>query len=272
MFVAKEFAKAACHVELLCTQYDEDIDVLPSFFTNLGSLHRSVLDVNPQLKIRKLPLIYDILNKAYQNSTADYIIYTNVDIGLQPYFYEFVAQKIAEGHDALVINRRRLKPTYNKIEELPLIYADLGKSHPGFDCFVFHRSLFEKFILGDISVGISFIGVALAHNIFSLAQKPLYVPDALLTFHIGMDVLVPRSNAFYFHNKKEFFTKVYPQLVPHFSLHKFPYAALPIHKRALKWILNPSLFTKNYLNLQGKSIFYKVKTTVDEIRWRILQK
>ena len=120
--------------------------------------------------------------------------------------------------------------------------------------------------------GVSFIGVALAHNIFSLAEKPLYIPDQHLTFHIGGAVLVQRKNDFYKHNKTEFFTKVQPALKPYFNLQKFPYAALSMPKRALKWMLNPSLFTKNYLELEGKSFKQKSKTRLDEIRWRILQK
>ena len=73
-------------------------------------------------------------------------------------------------------------------------------------------------------------------------------------------------------SSKEFFEKIYPQLKPHFDLKKFPYGALPLPKRAIKWMLNPSIFTKNYLNLEGQNIFRKIKANLDEIRWRILQK
>ena len=272
ILAAQERAKLMCEVSLYTTQYEEDKEIIPSGFSVLPNLERSVLDVYSELKVRKLPLIADILKVLQENSNADYFIYTNVDIGLMPHFYTYVALQIAKGHDALVVNRRRLQSKYTKVEELPEIYADLGASHPGFDCFVFKRSLLEKFVLGDICVGVSFIGVALAHNIFSLAEKPLYIPDQHLTFHIGVDVLVPRSNAFYKHNRSEFFTKVQAALKPFFKLEKFPYAALPFPKRALKWILNPSLFTKNYLELEGKSFKQKSKTRLDEIRWRILQK
>jgi hypothetical protein len=272
MLRAKSFVKNKAKVDLFCTQYEEDTSIIPVGFEVLANLERSVLDINPKLLNRKLPLIKDIIQSLLDNSTAEYLVYTNADIGLMPYFYDFVVNKIDAGHDALVINRRRLLSIYKNIKDLPLIYADLGASHPGFDCFVFKRSLAEKFVLADICVGISFIGVSMAHNIFSFAEKPLFVPDAHLTFHLGTDVLVPRTNDFYKHNRKEFFTKVFPALKPHFRIENFPYAALPIHKRALKWILNPSLFTKNYLELEGKSFVQKCKTRLDGIRWRILQK
>ena len=272
MLAAQERAKSSFKVNLYTTQFEEDKTIIPDGFEVLPNLKRSVSDCNPLLSDRKLPLIADILKILEENSDAEYFIYSNADIGLMPHFYQYVTQKLNEGYDALVINRRRLNARYTKIEELPEIYADLGASHPGFDCFVFKRSLIKKFVLGDICVGISFIGVALAHNVFSLAEKPLFIPDQHLTFHIGVDVLVPRSNAFYKHNRGEFFNVVQPALAPHFELKKFPYAALAFPKRALKWILNPSLFTLNYVDLERKSFLQKCKTLVDEIRWRILQK
>lgn len=270
---AQSFCQEEAEIFLVTTQYEEDLPIIPDYFKILSNLERSILDVHPELKRKKLPLIKDILQKAVEECPlADYIIYTNVDIGLMPHFYDFVIQKIHLGHDAIVINRRRIPNRYFRIEDLPSIYSDLGRSHPGFDCFVIKKSIIEQFILDDICIGISFLEACLVHNIFSFAQNPLFIPDGHLTFHIGMDVLVPRNNDFYRHNRKTFFNKIYPQLKPHFDLKKFPYGNVKWPKRAINWMLNPALFTRNYLNLEGKSIKQKVKTYLDEIRWRILQK
>lgn len=272
MLRAKAQAKNAENIDLCTTQYEEDKSIIPEGFTVLSNLKRSVLDVNPAVQNRKLPLIGDIIEVAHKETTGDYIIYTNADIGLMPYFYDFVCDKIEAGYDALVINRRRVKSTYQSVDQLPEIYSDMGLSHPGFDCFVFRRDLVDQMILGDICVGVSFIGVALAHNLFALAENPLYVDNQHLTFHIGTQVLVPRKNAFYTHNRKAFFEKVFPALKPNMRLEKFPYALLPWPKRMVKWMLNPSLFTRNYLELEGQSFLQKCKTRLDEIRWRILQR
>lgn len=269
---AQKFALQAENIKLFTVQFEEDIAIIPKEFQQLSNLSRSVLDVNSNLKKRPLPLVKDIFEKFKEIENADYYLYTNMDIALMPSFYDSLFSYIRLGHDAVVINRRRLSSKYNAIEQLPLMYADLGKSHPGFDCFLMHKSLLEKFILGNICVGISFFETTLIHNLASFAQKPLFVTDAHLTFHIGMEVLVPRKNAFYNHNKKEFFNNIYPKLKPHFSLKKFPYTSLPIYKRALKWMLNPSIFSLNYLRLEGQNIFQKSKAYLDEIRWRILQK
>lgn len=272
MLRAKHNSLYEREIELYTTQFEEDREVIPAGFNVLSNLDRSVLDVNSQLKNRKLPLIADILLKVKEAAPFDYVIFTNMDIALMPYFYDAVFSCLKKGHDALVINRRRISDRYKSIEELPLMYADLGKSHPGFDCFVIKASLLDRFILGDICVGISFLEATLVHNIFSFAENPLYIPDAHLTFHIGMDVLVPRNNVFYQHNRREFFENIYPKLRPYFELKKFPYSTLPLPKRVLKWMLNPSIFTRNYLNLEGKNLWQRTKARLDEVRWRILQK
>jgi hypothetical protein len=270
--IAQSYSKYRQNITLCTTQFEEDRAIIPPDFKVLSNLERSVLDSNNDLKGRKLPLIADILAKLPEAGEADYYVFTNMDIALMPYFYDTVFSYIDKGHDAIVINRRRIKPGYKSPEELPLMFAEMGLSHPGFDCFVFSKDLLQKLILENICVGISFLEVTLVHNLFSFARNPLFVPDAHLTFHIGMEVLVPRNNAFYQHNRNEFFKKIYPKLKPHFSLQKFPYASLPLHQRALKWMLNPSLFTVNYLRLEGYSFLQKIKARLDEIRWRILQK
>jgi hypothetical protein len=266
MLVAKNFSSS--NVQIVTTQFEEDVEIIPKEFKQLSNLTRSVLDVNPKLTHRKLPLIADIFQKLTEVD-ADYYVFTNVDIALMPSFYDSIQALINLGHDAIIINRRRLKKTYSTVVELPLMYADLGKSHPGFDCFVFHKDLLHQFILDEICVGISFLEVGLIHNLLAFAKNPLYVPDAHLTFHIGMDVLVPRKqNPFYWHNRTVYFQKIEPLLKDKFLLAKFPYSKEKRIKRALKHALNPSLFTRNYLHLEIKNW----KDRFNEWRWNFLQK
>lgn len=272
--IAQAFSsKRLYEVNVYTTQFEEDRSIIPEGFIQLSNLQKSVLDVNPTLKGKKLPLIGSIMGKLEEIESADFVIYTNMDIALMPYFYDTVFEYLQQGHDALVINRRRISKRYQSVEELPLMYADMGKSHPGFDCFVIKKSLLPQFIWGEICVGISFLEATFVHNIFSFSENPLYIPDAHLTFHLGMDVLVPRKkNPYYWHNRNEFFTKIQPELQAHFDLKKFPYGSLPFPQRALKWILNPSIFTRNYIRLEGKNWRQQIKYRLDELRWRILQK
>lgn len=277
-------------VKLYTTQFEEDVEIIPEGFIILPNLKCSVLDVDATLAERKLPLIKDILASLFQASTADYFIYTNADIGLMPNFYTEVFHLIENNKcDAIIINRRRLKAIYTSTKELEHIYKDKGKSHPGFDCFVFKRSLLEKFILDEICVGIPFLGVSLAYNIFSFANKPIYVFDKHLTFHIGMNVLPERNNSFYKHNFNSFFHKIKPLLRKDFRLQKFPYANKRWIVQLFKFGLNPSLNTKDFLEMKfpkvfkakeklsiasysSKASFFKLKGWINEIRWRLLEK
>ncbi len=264
--------KSPIEVILCTTQYDEDKEIIPDYFHQLSNLNRSVESINPSLKGRKLPLIKDILEKTNELSDVDYIIYTNVDIAVMPNFYETIHEYIHLGHDAIIVNRRRISNKYSSKEELPLMYAELGKSHPGFDCFIFKKKLLNQLILDEICVGIPFLEVSLLHNLLAFAEKPLVLFDKHLTFHLGMDVLGFNKNAYYFHNKQTFFKKISPKLKDKYQLDKFPYAELPAYKRLFKWGLNPSLFTIDYLNLEGKSRVERIKLKLDEFRWRFLQR
>lgn len=270
---AKEFAEnETIEIVLATTQFLEDKEIIPNLFVQLSDLTRSVNDINPLLNTRKLPLLKDILDKSKEVKNVDYIIYTNVDIGLMPYFYNAVGRYIEKGHDAIIINKRRLTSKFQNVSELPEIYANLGRSHPGFDCFVFKADLLEKLMLDDICIGVPFSGVSLLHNIVTLSTNSITLTDSHLTFHIGMNVLSFRKDEYYEHNRKVYFTNIHPKLKGQFNLKKFPYAKERRLTRAVKWMLNPSIFTIDYLNLEGKSSWQRVKLKLDEIRWRILQR
>ena len=261
-------------IELIqcCTQYSEDEEVVPSYFKKLSNLKRSVKDVNSKLNGRKLPLIKDILFKTLEIENVDYIIYTNVDIALMPFFYDTVHQYIKEGNDFISINRRRLENKYDAVKQLPQMYAELGKSHPGFDCFIFKQSLLEKLHLDGICVGVPFLEVSLLHNLLSVAENPKILFDKHLSFHVGMNVLGFKKDDYYSHNRATYFNSIHPKIKSKFDLKKFPFSEERKLTRMIKWALNPSMLTIDYLNLEGKNSLQKAKLKLDEIRWRILQR
>lgn len=273
MHRAKRYSEIeSFNIILATTQFIEDKETIPDYFLQLSNLDKSVNDYNASLFKRKLPLISDILQKTNEVKKVDYIIYSNVDIALMPFFYNSIHECIKEGHDFISVNRRRLENKYNAVEQLSKMYAELGKSHPGFDCFIFKQSLLEKLHLDEICVGVPFLGVSLLHNLLAVAENPKVLLDKHLSFHIGMNVLGFKKDEYYQHNRNTYFHKIYPEIKNKFDLSKFPYKGEKKLKRLIKWVLNPSVFTTDYLNLEGKSNFRKIKLKVDEIRWRILQR
>ncbi len=271
MQVAQAQANGA-RVDLLAVCFPEDEPVVPSYFTLLPFLTRSVLDVKGIKATKKLPFIKEILEALAANTDAEYLIYTNADIILQPYFYQVVAAYINQGHDALIINRRRIAPIYDSPDQLPLIWAQTGNPHPGYDCFVFHRSLLNKFVLSDIILGTPFIDATLAHNVFAHSQSYLLLDHHHLTAHLGMEVMPERKKELYWHNRNTFFKTILPTLKPYLTDQKLPYASDSWIGKQLRRVLNPAIFTSLSVELEGKSKAEKIKWYLNELRWTFLGK
>jgi len=269
MRVAKQFAQATADVQLFTTQYAEDRAIIPPFYQQLPDLARSVLDIRSFKNKRKFPLIKDILQALYDATDADYLIYTNSDIALMPQFYAAVQKFIAMGYDAYIINRRRVSKKYKSVDDIPKMWSDVGASHPGFDCFVLHRSLFPKFILENVCVGVPFVEAALAYNIFAFSKNYKLFTDQHLTIHIGMEVMPERDTEYHQYNQAEF-NKIYAQLRPHLSSEKLPYSELPFYQKAIKWGLNPAVFILPHLEIEAEGRWEKLKFSLNEIRWRWL--
>ncbi|HOP46456.1 MAG TPA: hypothetical protein PK874_02230 [Desulfobacteraceae bacterium] len=132
-------------------------------------------------------MIKDILDRLYEATDADYMIYTNVDIALMPFFYIVVNRIIESGYDAFVINRRTISKTFERPEDIPLMYSQVGEKHRGYDCFVFKRSAYPEYQLGNTCIGTGRIGAVLAVNLIYNAKQFKEFTDLHVTFHIGND-------------------------------------------------------------------------------------
>lgn len=269
MRIAKEFAADKVDVELLSVQYPEDHGIIPGFFKKLPDLQRSVLDVNSFSKQRKLPLIKDILHKLYHSTDSEYLIYTNADIAVMPQFYLALNDMISGGLDAFIINRRRVSQRFKSVSDIPLMWSEIGDTHPGFDCFVFHRNLFPKLILENVCIGVPFLEAAMAYNLFALSSNFNLFTHLHLTVHIGMEVMPRHDRQYHQFNHNEF-RKIYRQLRPMLSPEKLPYAMLPFHRKVIKWGLNPAVFIIPNLTIEVEGWWNKFKCVLNEIRWRWL--
>jgi hypothetical protein len=245
---AKDYA-VDIDVEIYSTQFQEDIDVVPDFINKKIELTKSVIDYNSKLKVRKLPLIKDVLDGVISNCDADYIVYTNIDIGVMPQFYAAINDIIKEGVDAFIINRRRISEKYNSVNQLEQIYSETGEMHNGYDCFVFKRTLYSQFILGNVCLGIPHVGNTLAFNLMCFANKFRLYTHKHLTFHIGYDLVKNWGGKEYLaHNKKEYL-KVLKNLNSKIKLINIPGSSFPFIKRHFKWFMNPTLHYPTLLKI-----------------------
>jgi hypothetical protein len=191
MRIARERAIETFQVQVThyAAFYEEDRPAVPAAFVPTPVLQRSVLDfveLPPTVEGRKLPLLRDILDRLYKAAEdADYLIYSNIDIGLRPDFYLEVARLIEEGTDAFVIGRRIVSTEFNSPDDLEKIFAHEGEPIVGFCCFVFPRAHYPDYLLDDICIGLQPVGVTLAVNMIQRAAHFQNFSAARLTFHLG---------------------------------------------------------------------------------------
>ena len=185
MRAAQAFARDDVAVELYAVRGANENVIIPEGFHAARPLERDARSVGPQRVTRPLPLLKDVLDRLYETSDAEYFVYTNIDIALMPHFYVAVQSFIAKGHDAIVINRRTIPAAFSSPADLPAMYACIGTPHPGFDCFVFRRSLYPRFVLGDVCLGSGHVDLPLICSMIATYPSFLLVADEHLTFHLG---------------------------------------------------------------------------------------
>ncbi len=214
MRMAKEFAESCWSpyrkysvdqltIDQLAAYYPEDEGIVPSHMIRTEPLRRSLQDFSVGGSNRRLPLIKDILERMYNESSAQYLVYTNVDIALVPHFYLTVAGIIREGYDGFIINRRTIPKTYSSTRQIKLMFGQLGEPHPGCDCFVFKRELYPRFLLGDVVIGCYFFGLALRTNLVAFASPFKHFKELHATFHIGNDQVWKKHLRDGLHNKNQ---------------------------------------------------------------------
>jgi hypothetical protein len=130
MRIARDFSVGRVDVSLYAIQHhDEERLALPGCFVRTPDLTRSVGDIRTSAARHKLVLLKDILDALYAAGPADYLIYTDVDIVLLPYFYWTVSQLIAQGHDAFAINHRTIPDGDTSPRQGPFAADDLDAGH-----------------------------------------------------------------------------------------------------------------------------------------------
>lgn len=191
-FGALERAKCTAHetadMDLISVHLAEDRDFPPALFRKARELDRTVQDVHRFGVPRRLPLVFDILERGIEAAGgADFVIFTNADICPMPHFYEFVSRLLDLGFDALLINRR-VAGTFPLDERWrALAESDYGGLHPGFDCFVFPVEFGKQLVRSNACVGAQYVMRGLLYNLVALSKSMLILTDVHATYHIGSD-------------------------------------------------------------------------------------
>lgn len=193
--IAARNAAPNIQVRCICVTSPADRDMVPQDFIAAESLTRTVLDVATFAVKKPLPLVFDILDRgvavpedpARLPDCEDFVIFSNMDIHLQPYFYLAMADFIREGYDVVDVHRRTIPHHPARVELLPVMFAETGTHHGGLDCIVFPRQKYQSFIRNNACIGMSQVMKGLLLNCAMQAGRYLMLDNSRLTFHLGND-------------------------------------------------------------------------------------
>lgn len=172
-----------------------------------GHLHRTVQDFRSLRPVRLLPLIGDILQAGAVASNASHVIFTNMDIAVQPDFYVRLAELIEQRFDPdtpFIVYRRNIPAQYTDPAQLPAMYAEPGERAYGFDCFVFPRRLLDALDLGASCIGAAHFDYLMFMALDAASGFRIRrVDDLPLTFHLGNDITWSGQIDYIEHNLNE---------------------------------------------------------------------
>jgi len=188
---------------------DEQGDFVGEPFISAPSLTRDIRDIAALEPRRPLPLIGDIVRSGHAVARdGDWLIFTNIDIHVQPDFYVALAALIRSSDDperaAFAVNRRTIGNDYAGPGQLDAMIDDAGQPHIGWDCFVFPMSFVPRMELGTCCIGsMAFDNLLLINMDVLSGGRGRVLQDVLLTFHIGDDQGWFGQGDYVLHNGRE---------------------------------------------------------------------
>lgn len=177
-----------------------------------GYLTRTVQDIRPLKPSRPLPLIADILQIGTASASGSHVIFTNMDISVQPDFYVRLAELISERFEPatpFIVYRRNLPAHFTDPAQIEEMFDHPGELATGYDCFVFPREY-----AGDLELGHSCIGASYFDYLLFMALdaasgfRMQRVRDPALTFHIGNELAWSGQFDYIEHNLDEAITAI----------------------------------------------------------------
>jgi hypothetical protein len=189
---AARAAAAGIDVEVRAVVLPGDEHAAESPCVVAPQLTRTVKDLYKLRPERPLPLIADLLEKGAEGARGTYVVFTNMDIAVQPDFYVELRRLILERFGKgipFIVYRRNIDASFSSPEQLPEMYAAPGKLAYGCDCFVFPVEYVLKLDLGHCCIGTAHFDDLLFMNLDALSGfRAGRVDDVQLTFHIGNEI------------------------------------------------------------------------------------
>lgn len=181
---ALDFSRATMTVDVIAARFPDEETPRREWLRDAPVLTSSSRDVGEFRVPRRLPLLRQVLGAFDGGRACDALVLTNADIGLQPAFYEVVAEILDAGYDAFTINRRSVTDSF-RLGGGALVRSSTGIPHPGSDCFVMSPDLLEGADVGDVLLGVRWVGQTLLEDLAARARRFRRFTDLHVTFHLG---------------------------------------------------------------------------------------
>ena len=174
-------------IELVAAVHDADRPAVPPGVAAVGRLTRSLLDATEIRPAKPLPLIGDVYRVALEQGTGEHVIYSNMDIGFQPYFYELVAD-LLRAHPAMGITRRTIDKAFVEPAAIARAMGSAGAAYGGVDVFVCPRADIGLFNLEASVIGLPTVEYGLlAAMDAACGFRAVVHTDLHAVFHHGDD-------------------------------------------------------------------------------------
>lgn len=183
---ALRLADGRVEVDVVAARFPDEPPPERPWLRDAPVLRTSSADLGEFRVARRLPLLREVLSALGEGSDHEAFIYTNIDIHLQPAFYEIVADIVDAGYDAFTINRRSVAASFGA-DRPALTAAGVGAAHPGSDCFVMTPALASTVDVGDVLLGVRSVGRTLLEDLAPRARRFRRFADLHATFHVGDD-------------------------------------------------------------------------------------
>lgn len=183
---ALDLCRDHVEVEVVAARFPDEPAPVRPWLSDAPSLVTSSSDLQEFTVPRRLPLLREVLGALSETSDHDAVILSNVDIGIQPNFYEVVGEILDAGYDAFTINRRSVAAP-GATRSPWIAAANVGSRHSGSDCFVMRPSLLHDIDVGDVLLGVRFVGRTLLEDLKGRARRFRQFGDLHVTFHLGDD-------------------------------------------------------------------------------------
>jgi len=181
---ARQFAEGNVDIEVVGARFPDEEVPAAEWMVDAPVLLASSRDVGQFAVPRRLPLLRDVLAGFGDVQGIDGLVLTNTDVGLQPSFYEVVAEILDAGYDAFTINRRSISPVFSA-DGHRLSQAAVGSTHPGTDCFVLRPHLLGAIDVGRVLMGTRYVAKTLLEELRARATRFRAFSELHLTFHLG---------------------------------------------------------------------------------------